>query len=71
MNHDNILNEIKSCKKFRAKVESNLCLLEHAIIAEKKAKKITNDSSGFIVYVLKDRILSLENELKSKEAIIE
>ena len=39
VNHDNILNKIKSFKKFRAKVESNLCLLEDAIIAEKKAKK--------------------------------
>ena len=37
----------------------------------KKAKKITNDLSGLIVNVLKERISSLENELKSKDAIIE
>ena len=41
------------------------------LLQKKRPKKITNDSSGFIVYALKDRILSLENELKSKEAIIE
>ena len=56
VSHDNILNEIKSFKKFRAEVESKLCLLEDTIIAGKEAKKITNDSSRFIVNVLKDRI---------------
>ena len=71
VNHDNILNEIKSFKKFQADVESKLCLLEDTIIAGKEAKEITNDSSGFIINVLKDRISSLENELKSKDAIIE
>ena len=71
LNHDDILNEIKSFKKFQAEVESKLCLLEDIIIAGKEAKEITNDSSGFIVNVLKDRISSLENELKSKDAIIE
>ena len=71
VNHDNILNEIKSFKKFQAEVEGKLCLLEDTIIAGKEAKEITNDSSGFIANVLKDRISSLENELKSKDAIIE
>ena len=71
MNHDNILNEIKSFKKFQGAVDSKLCLLEDTIIAGKEAKEITNDSSGFIVNVLKDRISSLQNELKSKDAIIE
>ena len=71
VNHDNILNEIRSFKKFQAEVESKLCLLEDTIIAGKEAKEITNDSSGLIVNVLKDRISSLENELKSKDAIIE
>ena len=71
MNQNNILNEIKGLKKFQAEVKSKLCLLEDIIIAEKEAKEITNDSSGFIVNVLKDRISSLENELKSKDAIIE
>ena len=71
MNHDNVLNEIRSVKKFQAEFKSKLCLLEDTIIAGKEVKEITNDSSGLIVNVLKDRISSLENELKSKDAIIE
>ena len=71
VNHDNILNEIRSFKKFQAKIESKLCLLDDTIMAGKEAKEITNDLSGLIVNVLKDRISSLENELKSKNAIIE
>ena len=43
MNHDNILNEIKSFKKFQAEVESKLGLLEDTVIAGKVAKEITND----------------------------
>ena len=49
-------------------------LNEDTILAGKEAKKITkitNDSSEFTVRVLKDRITSLEDELKSKDAIIE
>ena len=71
VNHDNILNKIRSFKKFLAEVESKLCLLEDTIIAGKEAKEITNNSSGLKVNVLKGRISSLENELKSKDAIIE
>ena len=71
MNHDNILNEIRSVKKFQAEFKSKFCLLEDTIIAGKEVKEITNDSSGLIVNVLKDRISSLENELKSEDAIIE
>ena len=71
VNHDNILNEIKSFKKFQAEVESKLGLLEDTTVAGKVAKEITNDSSRFIVNVLKDSISSLENELKSKDVIIE
>ena len=41
------------------------------LLQEKKAREITNDLSGLIVNVLKERISSLENELKSKDAIIE
>ena len=51
VNNDNILNEIKSFKKFQVEVESKLCLLEDTIIAGKEAKEITNDSSGYIVNV--------------------
>ena len=71
VNHDNILHEIRSFKKFQAEVESKLCLLDNTIITGKGVKGITNDSSGFIVNVLKDRISSLVNELKSKDAITE
>ena len=71
VNHDNILNEIRSVKKFQAEFKSKLCLLEDTVIAGKEVKEITNDSSGLIVNVLKDRISSLENELKSKDATIE
>ena len=52
-------------------VESKLCLLKDTIIARKKAKEITNDSSRLKANVLKDRISSLEDELKSKDAILE
>ena len=62
---------MKSFKIFQAEVEIKLCLREDTITAGKEAKEITNDSSGFIVNVLKDRISSFENELKSKGAIIE
>ena len=71
VNHDNILNKQKSFKKCQAEVESKLCSLEDTIIAGKEDKEITNDSSEFIVKVLKDIISYLENELKSKDAIIE
>ena len=67
VNHDNILNEIKRLKKFQAEAESSLCLLQDTIIAGKEAKEITNDSSGFRVL----QNFTLENELKSKDAIIE
>ena len=74
MNHDNILNEVKSFKKFQAEVKSKLELIYWKMKIQlllEEAKEITNVSSGFIVSVLKDRISSLENELKSKDAIIE
>ena len=66
--HDNILNNIKS---FKMEVESKLCLLEDTVIAWKEVKEIATDSLGFLFEVLKDRISSLENELKSKDAVIE
>ena len=39
VNHDNVLNEIKSLKEYKADVESKLCLLEDANIAGKEASK--------------------------------
>ena len=59
-------NEIKKFKYFQESVESKLCLLEDQIISSK-----TSDTSGFIVTILKDRISSLEGQLKSKDAVIE
>ena len=56
VNHDNVLNEIRSFKKLQVEVESKLCLLEDTIIAGIETKQITNDSSRLIVNVLKDRI---------------
>ena len=40
VNHDNILNEIRSFKKFQAEVERKICLLEDTVIAGKEAKKL-------------------------------
>ena len=55
--HDNVLNKIKSFKKFEVEVKSKLCLLEDTIIAGKEAsKETTNDLLRFIVNVLKERI---------------
>ena len=71
MSHDYILSEISSFKKFQAEVETKLCLLEDTIIVGKEAKETTNDSSGVTVNVSKNRISSLENELKSKDVIVE
>ena len=71
MSHDNISNEIRSFSKFQVEVESKLCLLKDTIIAGKETKQITNDSSGVIVNISKNRISSLKNELKSKDAIVE
>ena len=43
VNHDDVLNEIRSFKKLQAEVESKLCLLEDTIIAGIETKQITND----------------------------
>ena len=39
INDDNILNEIRSFKKFQVKVESKLCLLEDTLTARKKGQR--------------------------------
>ena len=39
INDDNILNEIRSFKKFQVKVESKLCLLEDTLTAGKKGQR--------------------------------
>ena len=40
VNHDNILNEIRSFKIFQAKIESKLCLLDDKLWQEKRPKKL-------------------------------
>ena len=69
-------NEIKKFKYFQESVESKLCLLEDQIISSKtsdtsNSDTSNSDTSGFIVTILKDRISSLEGQLKSKDAVIE
>ena len=51
VNHDDVLNEIRSFKKLQAEVESKLCLLEDTIIAGIETKQITNDSSRLIAII--------------------
>ena len=63
-------NEIKKFKYFQESVESKLCLLEDQIISS-KTSFLNSDTSGFIVTILKDRISSLEGQLKSKNAVNE
>ena len=70
---DKILNEIKNFKKLQADVQNKLSLLEDAIISGKysfKEDTIDNNTSRFAINILKDRISSLEDEVKSKDAII-
>ena len=70
--YENILIEIKNFKKFQDDIEKKFCSLEDAIIASKNASRESMDNSpGFVVNVLKDRISCLESELKSKGTIIE
>ena len=70
--YENILIEIKNFKKFQDDIEKKFCSLEDAIIASKNASRESMDNSpGFVVNVLKDRISCLESELKSKDTIIE
>ena len=63
-------NEIKKFKYIQESVESRLCLLGDQIISS-KTSFLNSDTSGFIVTILKDRISSLEGQLKSKDAVIE
>ena len=70
---DKILNEIKNFKKFQADVQNKLSLLEDAIISGKysfKEDTSDNNTSRFAINILKDRISSLEDEVKPKDAII-
>ena len=70
--YENILIEIENSKKFQDDIEKKFCSLEDAIIASKNASRESMDNSpGFVVNVLKDRISCLESELKSKDTIIE
>ena len=61
---ETILDEIKILKKFQVDVESKLCQLEDAIISGKEhPKNQINNTSEFVVNLLKDRISSLESQL--------
>ena len=75
--NENIILE-KTILDWSTKEDTNInhgnILNEDTILAGKEAKEITkiaNNLSEFTVRVLKDGIISLENELKSKDAIIE
>ena len=72
-NLDGLLRDMKSFKEFRDSVESRLHRMEDAVIANSNTQKAsllsdngTEASSGFVVNLLKERIVLLENELKQK-----
>ena len=73
-----MLKDIKSFKEFRDSVESTLHRMEEAIIANSNAKKVSllsdnciEASLGFVVDLLKERSVFVENELKQKDSVIE
>ena len=72
-----MLNDI-SFKKFRDYVESRLHCMEEAIVVNSNIQKASllsdngiKASSGFVVDLLKERIMILENELKQKDSVIQ
>ena len=76
-NLDGLLKDIKSFKEFRDSVESRLHCMEEAIIANSNVQKasLLSDngvevSLGFVVDLLKDRVVFLESELKQKHTVI-
>ena len=76
-NLDVLLKDMKSFKEFRDSVESRLHRMEDAVIANSNTQKAsllsdngTEASSGFVVNLLKETILFLENELKQKNSVI-
>ena len=75
-NLDDLLKE-KSLKEFRDSVESRLHRMEEAIIANSNVQKVSPLSDNgvealfcFVVGLLKDKIVFLENELKQKDTVI-
>ena len=76
-NLDGLLMDMKSFKEFRDSVESRLHCMEEAIIAKSNVQKASllsdngiEASLGFVVDLLKERIVFLENELKQKDTVI-
>ena len=76
-NLDGLLMDMESFKEFRDSVESRLHRMEEAIIAKSNVQKaflLSNNgieaSSDFVVDLLKERIVFLENELKQKDTVI-
>ena len=64
-------------KEFRDSVESRLYCMGEVIIANSSVQKSSllcdngiQGSSGFVVDLLKERIVFLENELKQKDTVI-
>ena len=76
-NLDGLLKDMKSFKEFRDSVESRLHRMEEAIIATSNVQEASllsdngiEASSGFVVDLLKERIVFLENELRQKDTVI-
>ena len=76
-NLDGLLKDIKSFTEFRDSVESRLHPMEEAAIANSNVQNASllsdngvEASLGFVVDLLKDMIVFLENELKQKDTII-
>ena len=70
----NIWNEISNFKKFQMDVERKLCVLEDAVISGKEiaSNSLKDDNTSiFVVDILKDRISFFESEVKSKDVVIE
>ena len=72
-----LLMDMESFKEFRDSVESRLHRMEKAIIAKSNVQEASllsdngiEASSGFVVDLLKERIVFLENELKQKDSVI-
>ena len=69
--------DMKSFKEFRDSMESRLHRMEEAIITKSNVQKASllsdngiEASLGFVVDILKERIVFLENELKQKNNVI-
>ena len=76
-NPDGLLMDMKSFKEFRDSVESRLHRMDEAIIAKSNVQKASllsdngiEASPGFVVDLLKEKIVFLENDLKQNDTVI-